>query len=130
MRCVIAVLLPALSARQLRTQRQKVLSPFDRLGEPVEQQLEVAIIIHKIDIGCIYHQQIAGRVVEEEMLIGLHNLLQVGVADRPLAWNTLPLQSLFEYVGRGLKVDNQIRSRDLLAKVLIIAVIESQLSVG
>jgi hypothetical protein len=56
---------------------QKVLGAVDRLGEALEEQLEVAVIIHEVDVAGVDDEEVARGVVEEEMFISGGYLLDV-----------------------------------------------------
>ena len=63
------------------SRREEVLLALDGFGEPLEQQGQILRTVHKVDFRGVDHQQVAGRVVEEEVLISLGHLLDIGVAD-------------------------------------------------
>ena len=61
--------------------------------------------------------------MKKEMLVSLDHFLQIFLAQRPLARRILFLQTLFQYLGRGLQVDDKIGRRQLLAEVVVVPII-------
>ena len=68
--------------------------------------------------------------MKEEVLVCGNDLLDIVVADRPLSRNAFAFQPLLQNIWRRLKINDQIRSSDLLAEELIVAVVKRQLGVG
>ena len=68
--------------------------------------------------------------MKKEVLVSLHNFIQILVADRPLPRHILFLQPLLEHIRRGLQVDDEVRRRYLLAEVVVVAIVGIKLLVG
>src|SRR3954470_7274250 len=77
------------AGRSFPAQRQEVLCAFDRLRQTAQQLLQVFVAVNEIYVGSIYHQEVARRVVEEEVLVRLRDFLDVVVAHRFLAGGIL-----------------------------------------
>ena len=97
-----------------------------RLLQPPQQSLQVLVITHKVDIVRIHDQQIAGGVVEEEMLVGLGHMLQVAAGNRLLLGHAFTRQAGAQHLGRGLQVNHQVWGRQLVAEILKLTLVERQ----
>ena len=76
-------------------------------------------------------EQVAGRVVEEEVFIGLGHLLDVLVADCLFVGDAFAFQPLLEHIRRGMQVDHQVRALGIsAAEDLVVAVVKRQFRVG
>jgi hypothetical protein len=71
----------------------------DRLGKALEQELEVVVVVHEVDVAGIDDEEIARGVMEEEVLVGGGDLLDVFVADGALAGEAFAADALLEGFG-------------------------------
>src|ERR1700733_7826934 len=105
---------------------QEVLLSLDRFGEPLEQQRQILGAVYEVDLRRIDHQQVAGRVMEEKVLIGLRHLLDIRVTDGLFLADALALESLLQHLGRSVQINHQVRRGHLAAEDLVEAVVEGQ----
>src|ERR1044071_7301500 len=68
--------------------------------------------------------------MKKEVFIGLDHLFNVVVAHGGFTGDVFLAQALLQHVGRGLKVNHQVRRGQLLAEELVIAVINFQLRIA
>src|SRR5438128_251978 len=67
--------------------------------------------------------------MKEEVLVGTGDFFNVVVAYGNLGGSIFLAQALFQHLGRGLQVDDQVRQGKLPAEVLVIAVVDLQLGI-
>ena len=85
-----------------------------------------------IELRGLDHQKRAGRVMEEEVLVGLVQFLEVPIArDRDVGFGTpgAVAQPAREHVGRGLQVDHQVGSQDVAREKVVQALVDKELVV-
>ena len=75
---------------------QEILRSVDRLREAFEKELEIAVVVNEVDIAGVDDEQIAGGVVEEEVLVGGGHLFDVFLADSALAGDAFAADALLE----------------------------------
>src|ERR1700752_2139471 len=67
--------------------------------------------------------------MKEKMFIRLDHFPQIAFIDRRLARSVFFLQPLLEHLRRGLQIDDQVRHGQLLAKIVIVAIVSLELLV-
>jgi hypothetical protein len=85
---------------------------------------------HKVDVIGVHNQQVAGGVVEEEMLVGFGHLLQIAAGNRLLLGHPFARQAGTQHLGRGLQVNHKVGSRQLIAEILKLSFVECQLVIA
>src|SRR5215469_68201 len=61
--------------------------------------------------------------MKEEVLVSLHHFFQIVFADRFLCGRVLFLEALLQNLGRGLQIDHEVGSGQLLAEVIVITIV-------
>ena len=92
--------------------------------------MEVGGAFDEIDVRRIDDEEIAGRVVEEEVFVGFDDFFEVIVADAFFGGGIALLETLLEDIHRGLQVDDELRRRELRAEHLIVAVVHVEFGVA
>ena len=67
--------------------------------------------------------------MKEEVLVGFGDLFDVIVTDARLRGRVLFLHALLQHIGRRLQINHQVRRGQLLAKVIVVAVVNLELRV-
>src|SRR6185312_3984225 len=68
--------------------------------------------------------------MEEEVFVGLHDFLNVVIADRYFTMRTFFTQAFLQNFRRGLQVNHQIGDRKLIMEMMIITVVNVQFLVS
>ena len=108
----------------LLAEGKEVLSAFDGFADAAQEGLEVFAVLDEIDFGGVNDEQVAGRVVEEEMFVGFDDLFHVLVADGALVGDIFAAKAFAEHIDGRLEVDDEIGSGQLGAEELVIAVVD------
>ena len=104
-------------------QGQKILRAFDGGGDFFQQFLQVFVAVDEIDLIGVDDEQVGLRVVEEKVFVGFDHFHQVILTDGFLVRRVLFLEALFQYLRRGLQIDDQVGSGDLFAKIIEVAIV-------
>src|ERR1700722_13910919 len=107
----------------LPAQRQEILRALNRLGDFAQKFLQVFVTVDESDVGGVDDQQIGRGVVEKEVLVGFDHFFEIFVAHGAFAGDIFFLQALLQHVGRGLKINHQVGGGQLLAKVVVVAIV-------
>jgi hypothetical protein len=119
-----------LFAGRLLAEREEVLGAFDGLADAAEEDLEVFAVFDEVDVGGVDHEEIAGRVVEEEMFVGFCDLFEVFVADGAFDGGVFAAEALFEDIERSLQVDDEVGSGQWGAEEFVVTVVDVEFFVA
>src|SRR5258708_6122929 len=108
----------------MASQRQEVLRPLDRRRHLPQQLLQILVALYEINLRSIHDQQIRRRVVKEKVFVRLDHFFQIVFVDRFSSRRILLFQALLQHFGRGLQVNDEIRCGQLLAEMVVVAVID------
>jgi hypothetical protein len=105
------------------------LGAFDGLLEALEKELEVLTALDEVDVRGVDDQEVGSGVVEEEMFIGAGDFLDVFGGDVGFVAGSFLGDARAEDFGLGLKIDDQVGSRNVHGEGFVVALVELELGV-
>src|SRR5512135_1259702 len=108
----------------------EIFSSAPNFADAVEQQLEVVVIIHEIQVFAIHHQQRRLIIVMEELAIAVSQARQIIIRNGSLITVAAPPHTLRQRISGSLQVYHQVGRGRLRRQALIDGLVELVLVVA
>src|SRR6266567_7448369 len=109
---------------------EEVLGSLDGFLKAAQKELEVVAALDEINVRRVDHQEVRGRVAEEEVFVGARDFLDVFEGDATFVARSLLGDAGAEDFGLGLEIDDEIGSGKVRGEGFVIALVKFELFVG
>src|SRR6266705_5592342 len=109
---------------------EEVLGAFDGFLKAAQEKLEVFAALDEVNVRRVDHEEVRGRVTEEEVFVGARDFLDVFERDASFFARSLLDDASTEDFGLGLEIDDEIGSGKVRGEGFVVALVELELFVG
>src|SRR6266702_2306706 len=109
---------------------EEVLGAFDGFLKAAQEKLEVFAALDEVNVRRVDHEEVRGRVTEEEVFVGARDFLDVFERDASFFARSLLDDASTEDFGLGLEIDDEIGGGKVRGEGFVVALVELELFVG